>query len=214
MAARPVSWTVETGHYVPLRCLHCLGFDLTAWDLLRVLPCILWGCLAITSAGLFLQYPIVQGRRAHLLPMLGALQSAMPAFMCAVLLLIYHRQRVRLFGLPRETAGALGGFYGVVSTLGCFVYLTLLMATVFVFQVDRTEEPAYFFLSSTWLLVTLLWFILQSCLRPSPKQVELMVRHYEATQSAYQTTSLRDIPSGAVGVVVGAPIGVAASAPT
>lgn len=164
--------------------------------------------MALVCAGLFLQYPIVNDRGAHLLPMLGAMQSAMPSFMCAALLLMYHRQRVRLFGLPRETVVAVGGFYGIASTLGCLVYLAFLIATVFVFQVDRTEEPAYFFLSSTWLLVTLLWFILQSCLKPSTKQVEQLVQLYEASQPTFFAGS--GFPTGAVGVVVGAPITVGA----
>ena len=75
-------------------------------------------------------------------------------------------------------------------------------------QVDRTEEPAYFFLSSTWLLVTLLWFILQSCLKPSVKQIEQLVQHYEVSQPTFSSAS--GFPTGAVGVVVGAPITVGA----
>lgn len=206
MATRTPSWGLGVGHaYEPIRCLVCLGFDITCWDLLRLLPCIVWTCLAVASAGLFIEYPVVNSRTPHLLPMLGAIQSAMPSFMCAALLLMYHRQRVRLFGLPRETAAALGGFYCIVSSVGCLVFLALLMTTVFVFQVDRAEDPSYFFLSSTWLLVTLLWFILQSCLKPSAKQIERLVQRFEASQPSLSLSS-SPFPSGAVGVVVGAPV--------
>ncbi|CDJ38531.1 hypothetical protein, conserved [Eimeria tenella] len=142
--------------------------------------------------------------------MLGALQSSMPSFMCACLVLMYHRERVRLFGLPRETAKALGGFYSIASALGCLVYLALLMATVFVFQVDRTEEPAYFFLSSTWLLVTLLWFILQACLKPPPKRVEELVQQYEAARPGANAAAAA--AAAAAAVAVGAPL-VAVGAP-
>lgn len=185
MAARVPAWRLqEGGSYEPVRCFSCLGFDLTLWDVMRIFPCILWSCMGIVCAGLFMLYPIVNDRGAHLLPMLGALQSAMPSFMCALLLLLYHRQRVRVFGLPREAAAAINGLYAIISTLGCFCYVTLLLTTVVVFQLDRTEDPAYFFLSSTWLLITLMWFILQSCLKPSAKQTEQLIRHYETGQPA------------------------------
>ncbi|KAL8425351.1 hypothetical protein Efla_001733 [Eimeria flavescens] len=103
---------------------------------------------------------------------------------CAALLLMYHRQRVLVLGLPRETAAAFAGFYCIAST------------------VDRTEEPGYFFLSSTWLLVTLLWFILQSCLKPSNKQIDQLIRNYENSQLPFA------YPAAPAGVVVGAPVAV------
>ncbi|KAL8270644.1 hypothetical protein Esti_005425 [Eimeria stiedai] len=234
MATRTPVWGREhAASHSPLRCLLCLGFDLTLWDLARILPCLVWSCMALACACVFLQYPIVHNRPAHLLPMLGAIQSAMPAFMCGALLLMYHRQRVQAVGIPRETAAALGGFYCIASTLGCFAYLTFLLTTVFVLQaraltmiplllslvqaadadvhaatlpVDRTEEPAYFFLSSTWLLVTLLWFILQSCLKPSTKQLEALVQVHENSQLPYAITAA--FPAAPAGVVVGAPVAV------
>ncbi|CDI76631.1 hypothetical protein, conserved [Eimeria acervulina] len=159
MDGRTAGWASEGSHghsLEPSLLPTLLGLHITAWDALRLFPCLLWSLLAIVCAVVFLQYPIVHGRPAHLLPMLGALQSAMPSFMCSCLILMYHRERILLFGLPRETAKSFSGFYCILSALGCLVYLTLLMTTVFVFQVDRTEEPAYFFLSSSWLLVTIL----------------------------------------------------------
>ncbi|OEH75412.1 hypothetical protein cyc_07294 [Cyclospora cayetanensis] len=166
MSSRNPSWAREREESVASnRCLLSLGFDVTCWDCARILTCLLWTTVAILTA--------------YLLPMLGAVQSAMPSFMCACLVLMFHRQRVRLCGLSRETADAYVGAYRFLSALGCLVYLVFLMATIFVFQLDCAEDPAYFFMTSTWLLVALLWFVMQACLKPSPKQIDDMVRLYE-----------------------------------
>ncbi|XP_026193398.1 uncharacterized protein LOC34623287 [Cyclospora cayetanensis] len=143
--------------------------------------------------------------------MLGAVQSAMPSFMCACLVLMFHRQRVRLCGLSRETADAYVGAYRFLSALGCLVYLVFLMATIFVFQVGETQDPAYFFMTSTWLLVALLWFVMQACLKPSPKQIDDMVRLYEhshpgGTLSPAPPSADQGPHVGALVATVGAPL--------
>lgn len=67
---------------------------------------------------------------------------------CAVLIMLYHRDATQEHGFSQETAKCFGAFYGFLSILGCFVYLTFVIsAVVMVVQVralfclDRVELP-------------------------------------------------------------------------
>ena len=65
MDGRTAGWASEGSHghsLEPSLLPTLLGLHITAWDALRLFPCLLWSLLAIVCAVVFLQYPIVHGR--------------------------------------------------------------------------------------------------------------------------------------------------------
>ena len=58
------------------------------------------------------------------------------------------------------------------------------------------------------MLVTILWFVLQACLKPSRKQIEQLIHHYESAHpsSCLPAAAARAAAAAAAPVAVGLPL--------
>ncbi|PFH38200.1 hypothetical protein BESB_005410 [Besnoitia besnoiti] len=206
---RRLSW----GAFVDCLC----GSDLTVRDCVRLLPCVLWCFLSILSSVLHVVIPVSEDRFPPTMPMFWGWLSALPASVCAVLILLYHRDGIQERGISRETARNFGTFYGFFSVMGCFVYFTFVIsAVVMVFSCNTTItvhglsncDPGNFGYNAFWFFMTVTWLIFQSCLTPRARFIEELVLKHEQAQAAVGT-SLAVMPGSpgygnGAGAVVGA----------
>ncbi|PHJ18085.1 transmembrane protein [Cystoisospora suis] len=173
---------------------ECLcGCELTTRDFLRLLPCLLWCFVSIISSVLHVVIPVCSDRFPATMPIFWGWLSALPAFVCAVLIMLYHRDATQEHGFSQETAKCFGAFYGFLSILGCFVYLTFVISAVVmvvqcnpIITVDGLTncDPGNFGYNAFWFFMTITWLIFQSCLTPRARFVEELVSKHQQLQAA------------------------------
>ncbi|EPR63700.1 putative transmembrane protein [Toxoplasma gondii TgCatPRC2] len=193
------------------------GCDLTTRDFLRLLPCLLWCFMSILSSVLHVVVPVCDDRFPATMPMFWGWLSALPASVCAVLIMLYHRDSIQERGFSKETARNFGLLYGFISVVGCFVYFTFVFsAIVMVFRCNAAItaqgmncDPGNFGYNAFWFFMTVTWLIFQSCLTPRARFIEELILKHEQVQAA-AGTSLAVMPgspayangAGATGVSV------------
>ncbi|CBZ55973.1 conserved hypothetical protein [Neospora caninum Liverpool] len=157
--------------------------------------------MSILSSVLHIVIPVCDDRFPATMPMFWGWLSALPASVCAILIMLYHRDAIQERGFSKETARNFGLLYGFISVVGCFIYFTFVFAAVvMVFRCNEVLtaqgmncDPGNFGYNAFWFFMTVTWLIFQSCLTPRARFIEELILKHDQAQAA--ATNLPVMPS-------------------